>query len=56
MEITRTGSQRSGKGPEDWFSGAVQIDPLFAANEVRHAAAANVTFEPGAQPHGIHIH
>ena len=31
MEITRIGSQPSGKGPEDWFTGAVRIDPLFAA-------------------------
>jgi quercetin dioxygenase-like cupin family protein len=49
MEITRIGSQSSGKGPEDWFTGAVRIDPLFAANEARRAAAASVTFEPGAR-------
>lgn len=49
MEITRTGSQPSAKGPEDWFSGAVRIDPLFAANDARRAAAASVTFEPGAR-------
>ncbi|AUD07100.1 (R)-mandelonitrile lyase [Spirosoma pollinicola] len=49
MEITRIGSQPSGKGPEDWFTGAVRIDPLFAANEARRAAAASVTFEPGAR-------
>ena len=49
MEITRIGSQTSGKGPEDWFSGAVRIDPLFAANEARRSAAASVTFEPGAR-------
>lgn len=49
MEITRIGSQPSAKGPEDWFSGAVRIDPLFAANDARRAAAASVTFEPGAR-------
>lgn len=49
MEITRIGSQPSGKGPEDWFTGAVRIDPLFAANDARRAAAASVTFEPGAR-------
>lgn len=49
MEITRTGSRPSAKGPEDWFTGAVRIDPLFDANEARRAAAASVTFEPGAR-------
>ena len=48
MEITRTGSQPSAKGPEDWFTGAVRIDPLFQPNNARRAAAAMVTFEPGA--------
>jgi quercetin dioxygenase-like cupin family protein len=49
MEITRVGSQPSGKGPQDWFTGAVRIDPLFAANDARRGAAASVTFEPGAR-------
>ncbi len=49
MEITRIGSQPSGKGPEDWFTGTVRIDPLFSANEARRGAAASVTFEPGAR-------
>ncbi|WP_018618970.1 (R)-mandelonitrile lyase [Spirosoma luteum] len=49
MDITRIGSQPSAKGPEDWFSGVVRIDPLFAANDARRAAAASVTFEPGAR-------
>ncbi|WP_242919778.1 (R)-mandelonitrile lyase [Pontibacter liquoris] len=49
MEITRIGSQPSGKGPDDWFTGAVRIDPLFQANEARRGAAASVTFEPGAR-------
>jgi quercetin dioxygenase-like cupin family protein len=49
MEITRVGSISSGKGPEDWFTGAVRVDPLFGANEARRAAAASVTFEPGAR-------
>lgn len=49
MEITRIGSQPSAKGPEDWFSGVVRIDPLFSPNEARRAAAASVTFEPGAR-------
>jgi quercetin dioxygenase-like cupin family protein len=49
MEITKIGSQPSGKGPEDWFSGTVRIDPLFGANQSRRSAAASVTFEPGAR-------
>ncbi|MGN6552055.1 MAG: (R)-mandelonitrile lyase [Pararhizobium sp.] len=49
MDITRNGSQASGKGPADWFTGTVRIDPLFAANAARRAAAACVTFEPGAR-------
>ena len=49
MEITRVGSQPSGKGSSDWFTGSVLIDPLFQPNEHRRAAAAIVTFEPGAR-------
>lgn len=49
MEISRVGSQRSGKGPADWFTGTVRIDPLFSANDARRGAAATVTFEPGAR-------
>jgi quercetin dioxygenase-like cupin family protein len=49
MEITRIGSQPSSKGPGDWFTGSVRIDPLFQPNKPARAAAANVTFEPGAR-------
>ena len=49
MEITRVGSKPSAKGPEDWFTGSVRIDPLFDPNNSRRAAAAIVTFEPGAR-------
>ncbi|HVT84056.1 MAG TPA: cupin domain-containing protein, partial [Chitinophagaceae bacterium] len=49
MQITRIGTQASAKGPEDWFTGTVRIDNLFQPNESRRAAAANVTFEPGAR-------
>ena len=55
MQITRIGSQPSAKGPEDWFTGAVRIDPLFQPNDARRAAAAIVTFEPGART-AWHIH
>jgi quercetin dioxygenase-like cupin family protein len=49
MEIVRNGLQPSVKGPEDWFTGAVRIDPLFSKKETTKAAAAMVTFEPGAR-------
>jgi quercetin dioxygenase-like cupin family protein len=49
MEITRAGSQPSTKGPSDWFSGTVRIDPLFQPKDPARAAAASVTFEPGAR-------
>jgi quercetin dioxygenase-like cupin family protein len=49
MQITRAGSQASSKGPADWFTGTVRIDPLFSANPPGRAAGASVTFEPGAR-------
>ncbi len=50
MEIKRNGSQASVKGPAEWFTGAVRIDPLFLqANEPSRATCASVTFEPGAR-------
>ena len=49
MDIKRAGSQPSSRGPEDWFTGTVRIDPLFQANESARAVGAAVTFEPGAR-------
>ena len=49
MNITRAGSQPSNKGPADWFSGTVRIDPLFTAPAPARVAGATVTFEPGAR-------
>jgi quercetin dioxygenase-like cupin family protein len=49
MQITRVGSQPSGKGPVDWFTGTVRVDPLFTAPDPARVAAALVTFEPGAR-------
>jgi quercetin dioxygenase-like cupin family protein len=49
MEVKRIGSQPSSKGPADWFTGTVRIDPLFQANAPARAAGASVTFEPGAR-------
>jgi quercetin dioxygenase-like cupin family protein len=49
MEILRAGSRPSKKGPADWFTGTVRIDPLFSAPAPARAAGAAVTFEPGAR-------
>ena len=49
MEIKRAGAQPSGKGPADWFTGTVRIDPLFTASAPARVAGASVTFEPGAR-------
>jgi quercetin dioxygenase-like cupin family protein len=49
MEIKRNGSQPSGKGPTDYFTGTVRIDPLFQAPDPARARGASVTFEPGAR-------
>jgi quercetin dioxygenase-like cupin family protein len=49
MEIKRVGSQPSSKGPADWFTGTVRIDPLFQPKEPARASGASVTFEPGAR-------
>ena len=49
MDIKRAGSQPSGKGPAEWFTGTVRIDPLFPVTPPARAAANAVTFEPGAR-------
>lgn len=49
MQIKRSGSQPSGKGPKDYFAGTVRIDPLFDAADPARVFGASVTFEPGAR-------
>jgi quercetin dioxygenase-like cupin family protein len=49
MEIKRNGTQPSAKGPADWFTGTVRIDPLFQAPAPARVSGASVTFEPGAR-------
>ena len=49
MEIKRSGSRPSTKGPADWFTGTVRIDPLFPSTAPARAAGNAVTFEPGAR-------
>ena len=49
MEIKRSGSQPSGKGPAEYFTGSVRVDPLMLAPDPARVAGAHVTFEPGAR-------
>src|SRR5206468_3692283 len=49
MEIKRAGSKPSAKGPSDWFTGNVRVDPLFQAPDPALVSGASVTFEPGAR-------
>lgn len=49
MKIERSGSRPSGRGPNEWFTGAVRIDPLFGANPPARTAGNAVTFEPNAK-------
>jgi hypothetical protein len=55
MDIKRAGSQPSNKGPADWFTGTVRMDPLFQASHPARATGASVTFEPGART-ACHTH
>src|SRR5215470_17338036 len=49
MELRRVGSQPSRKGPAEFFSGTVRLDPIFEAPTPARVACASVTFEPGAR-------
>jgi quercetin dioxygenase-like cupin family protein len=49
MEIKRSGSQPSGKGQAEYFTGEVRIDPLFQATEPARVLGVAVTFEPGVR-------
>ena len=49
MNITRTGSRPSGKGPAEYFTGTVRLDPLFEAPAPARVRGASVSFEPGAR-------
>jgi quercetin dioxygenase-like cupin family protein len=49
MDIKRAGSQPSGKGPAEYFTGTVRVDPLFQAPVPARVSGAAVTFEPGAR-------
>jgi quercetin dioxygenase-like cupin family protein len=49
MDIKQCGSQPSGKGPAEYFTGVVRVDPLFTAPQPARVGGASVTFEPGAR-------
>jgi quercetin dioxygenase-like cupin family protein len=59
--ISRAGSRTSTKGPAQYFTGTVQVSPLFTTNESTPVTGAYVTFEPGARsawhthPAGQHL-
>lgn len=55
MEIKRSGSQPSAKGPAEWFTGSVRIDSAFQRTAPARIGGAVVTFEPGART-AWHIH
>jgi len=56
MEIMRNGSRPSQKGPEQYFTGVVRIDPMIQAPEPSRVTGALVTFEPARVRRGIPIH
>ncbi len=49
MDIKTCGSQPSQKGPAEYFTGNVRIDPQFTAPDPARVSVASVTFEPGAR-------
>jgi quercetin dioxygenase-like cupin family protein len=49
--LYKSGTQASAKGPADYFTGQVRLDPLFSANDSFPVSGAYVTFEPGARSH-----
>ena len=49
MDIKRNGSRPSEKGPVEYFTGAVRVDPLFEAPDPARVRGAHVTFEAGAR-------
>ena len=55
MDIKRSGSRPSQKGPTEYFTGTVRIDPLFEAADPARVVGASVTFEPGART-AWHVH
>jgi quercetin dioxygenase-like cupin family protein len=61
QKIMRAGSQASGKGPAEYFTGNVRVSPLFPANPTTPVSGAYVSFDQGARsawhthPAGQHL-
>jgi len=53
--VFQAGTQKSFKGPEEFFTGDVQVDMIFPSNETAHYSGAYVTFQPGART-AWHLH
>lgn len=49
ITIARSGDKPSAKGDAAYFTGAVRVDPLFAATAPGRTSGGLVTFEPGAR-------
>jgi quercetin dioxygenase-like cupin family protein len=49
MQISRSGSQPSSKGPAEYFTGSVRIDSRFQGSAPARVGGGIVTFEPGAR-------
>lgn len=49
IEIQHCGSVASAKGPADWFTGSVRVDPLFQPSAAARTSGGLVTFERGAR-------
>jgi quercetin dioxygenase-like cupin family protein len=49
MDIHRNGSRPTRRGPADYFTGTVWLDPIVNAPAPARVAAARVSFEPGAR-------
>jgi quercetin dioxygenase-like cupin family protein len=49
MDVWRSGAQPSAKGPAEWFTGTVRVDPLFNPPDPARISGALVTFEPSAR-------
>jgi len=49
MEIRPCGSTPTRRGPADWFTGTVWLEPVIEAPAPARVAAAVVRFDPGAR-------
>jgi quercetin dioxygenase-like cupin family protein len=61
QSVSVAGSRPAARGPAEYFTGSVRVDPLFAQKDTAPFSGAYVTFEPGARsawhthPAGQHL-